>query len=173
MIKPNVILNEYTIEWERQFEYEKNRIMAAIGNQIDGIEHIGSTSIRGLMAKPIIDIMVGVRSLERTSAFVKPLSEVDYEYVPKPEVTERKFFRKGLWGNGTCHLHICVIHSTEWIEKTVFRDYLRKHPESVEEYALLKCKLAIKYKYDRPAYTKQKEPFIKNIIKHARIEFQR
>lgn len=173
MTKPIVILNEFNAEWERQFEYEKNLIIAAIGNQIDGIEHIGSTSIRGLKAKPIIDIMVGVKNLESTSAFVQPLSEVEYEYVPKPEVTDRIFFRKGLWGNGTCHLHICEIHSTEWIEKTVFRDYLRKHPESAEEYALLKSELAIKYKYDRPAYTQQKEPFIKDIIKKARMEFQR
>ena len=173
MMKPIVVLNEFNAEWEKQFEYEKKRIMAAVGNQIDGIEHIGSTSIRGLKAKPIIDIMIGVRNIESTSAFVQPLSEAEYEYVPKPEVTDRKFFRKGLRGNGTCHLHICEIHSTEWIEKTVFRDYLRKHPESAEEYALLKSELAIQYKYDRPAYTQQKEPFIKDIIKKARMEFKR
>ncbi|MBN8211114.1 GrpB family protein [Bacillus sp. NTK071] len=170
---PIVNLNEYNTEWESQFDYERKRIVAAIGDEIAGIEHIGSTSIKGLKAKPIIDIMVGIKDLNSTSAFVQPLSEIEFEYVPKPELTDRRFFRKGLWGQGTCHLHICEIHSTEWIEKTVFRDYLRKYPDFAEEYALLKSELATKYKYDRPAYTQQKEPFIKDIIKKARMEFQR
>ncbi|WP_394171880.1 GrpB family protein [Guptibacillus hwajinpoensis] len=173
MTKPIVSLNEYNTEWESQFDYERKRIIAAIGDKIAGIEHIGSTSIKGLKAKPIIDIMIGIKDLNSTSALVQPLSEIEFEYVPKPELTERRFFRKGLWGRGTCHLHICEIHSTEWIEKTVFRDYLREHPEFAQEYALLKSELATKYKYDRPAYTQQKEPFIKGIIKKARMEFQR
>ncbi|MBN8210005.1 GrpB family protein [Bacillus sp. NTK071] len=170
MTKPIVNLIEYNTDWESQFDYERKRIIAAIGDKIAGIEHIGSTSIKGLKAKPIIDIMVGIVDLDSTSAFVQPLSEVEFEYVPKPELTDRRFFRKGLWGKGTCHLHICEIHSTQWVEKIMFRDYLRKHPKVAEEYALLKSELATKYKYDRPAYTQQKEPFIKDMIREARRE---
>jgi|SRR5690625_456915 len=168
MTKPIVNLNEYSAEWEKQFDYERKQIIDVIGDKIVGIEHIGSTSIKGLKAKPIIDIMVGIEDLSRTSTLVAPLSKIEFEYVPKPELTDRRFFRKGLWGRGTCHLHICEMHSKEWIEKLLFRDYLRKHSKVVEEYALLKSELATKYKYDRPAYTQQKEPFIKDIIEKAK-----
>ncbi|MYL64288.1 GrpB family protein [Bacillus hwajinpoensis] len=170
MAKSIVNLIEYNTDWESQFDYEKKRIIAAIGDKIVGIEHIGSTSIKGLKAKPVIDILVGIKDLNSTSAFVQPLSEVEFEYVPKPELTDRRFFRKGLWGKGTAHLHICKIHSTEWVEKIMFRDYLRKHPKIAEEYALLKSELATKYNYDRSAYTQQKEPFIKEIIRKAKRE---
>jgi GrpB-like predicted nucleotidyltransferase (UPF0157 family) len=76
--------------------------------------------------------------LDEVSHFVSCLSEIDYEYVPKPEFKDRRFFRKGIWGQGTCHLHICEFNSREWIEKLVFRDYLRLHPQAAEEYASLK-----------------------------------
>ncbi|MDP4549595.1 GrpB family protein [Alkalihalobacillus macyae] len=171
MTKPTVQLNEYNAEWESQFDYEKERIIAAIGDKLAGIEHIGSTSIKGLKAKPIIDIMGGIEDLSSTLAIVQPLNEIEFEYVPKPEFTDRRFFRKGSWGKGTCHLHICEIHSTEWIEKIVFRDYLRKHSKVAEEYALLKSELATTYKDDRSTYTQHKEPFIKDIIRKARREF--
>jgi GrpB-like predicted nucleotidyltransferase (UPF0157 family) len=113
MTKPIVDLNEYNSEWENHFDYERKKIIETIGDKIAGIEHIGSTSIRGLKAKPIIDIMVGVENFSKISSIVSPLNSIDFEYVPKPELTDRRFFRKGSWGQGTCHLHICEIHSTE------------------------------------------------------------
>ena len=170
MKKPIVNLNEYNPDWENHFDYEKKKIIEAIGDKIAGIEHIGSTSVKDLKAKPIIDIMAGIEDLSRTSTLISPLSEIEFEFVPKPEIINRKFFRKGLRGRGTCHLHICEIHSTEWVEKILFRDYLRKYPKAAEEYAALKSELAAKYKYDRPTYTQQKEPFIKDIIEKAKRE---
>ncbi|MGM0847252.1 MAG: GrpB family protein [Bacillota bacterium] len=167
MEKPVVILSEYTAQWEEQFEYEKKKIIEAVGEKVVAIEHIGSTSIRGLKAKPIIDILAGVRDLNVVSSLISPLSQVDFEYVPKPELTDRSFFRKGQWGRGTCHLHICKMNSMEWCEKLLFRDYLRKFPEAAEEYALLKSELSFLYKNDRPSYTKQKEPFIREVIDKA------
>ncbi|WP_367576267.1 GrpB family protein [Bacillus sp. FJAT-27445] len=163
-----VHLSDYNPNWEKEFEYERNRILDGLGDKVLGIEHIGSTSIKGLEAKAIIDIIAGVEDLDEVSNFVKPLSEIEFEYVPKPEFKDRRFFRKGLWGQGTCHLHICEFNSSEWIEKLLFRDYLRLHPSAAEEYAELKKELASKYQFDRPAYTKKKEPFIKSIIEKAR-----
>ncbi|MGY3190435.1 GrpB family protein [Lysinibacillus sp. TE18511] len=128
MRKPIVNFTDYNLNWENEFEYEKKRIVDVIGDKVVGIEHIGSTSIKGLEAKPIIDIIVGVQDLDEVSNFVIPLSEIEYEYVHKPEFKDRRFFRKGLWGQGTCHLHICEINNSEWIEKLLFRDYLRLHP---------------------------------------------
>jgi GrpB-like predicted nucleotidyltransferase (UPF0157 family) len=167
MEKPVVILSEYNPQWEDQFEYEKKQIIDVSGNKIIGIEHIGSTSIPGLKAKPIIDILAGVSDFNVVSSLIAPLREVDFEYVPKPQLTDRSFFRKGLWGRGTCHLHICEMNSREWYEKLLFRDYLRKFSQAAEEYALLKSELSSLYKNDRPAYTKHKEPFIKHIIEKA------
>ena len=97
-------------------------------------------------------------------SFIDALRGIDYEYVPKTELKDRKFFRKGLWGQGTIHLHICEYNSNEWTEKLLFRDYLRSHPQAANEYEALKNQLASKYRYDRSLYTKEKEPFIQMII---------
>ena len=89
-----VNLSEYNPNWKMQFEYEKKRILDSLGDKVVGIEHIGSTSIKGLKAKPIIDIIVGVQDLNEVSNFVSPLSKIEYDYVPKPEIRDKKFFRK-------------------------------------------------------------------------------
>jgi GrpB-like predicted nucleotidyltransferase (UPF0157 family) len=170
MEKPIVKLSNYDPRWEKQFEYEKKRILDALGDKVFAIEHIGSTSIKGLQAKPIIDIIVAVENIDEISNFIHPLSKIEFEYIPKPEFKDRRFFRKGQWGNGTCHLHMCEISSSEWIDKVLFRDYLRLHPEVAEQYASLKKELSSKYLFDRPTYTKNKEPFIKSIIEKARME---
>lgn len=167
MPTPNVVIKDYNPDWEIQFEYEKDSILSVVSNKALKIEHIGSTSIKGLGAKPIIDIMVGISNIEETEAMIGPLSTIDYEYVPKPELTDRRFFRKGPWGQGKCHLHICEWNSMEWMNKIKFRDYLRNHPEAALEYYNLKLNLSKDFKFDRQTYTKKKEPFIKEIIERA------
>jgi len=162
-------LSKYDPFWIGEYENEKCNILSAISHEIIDIEHIGSTSVKGLGAKPIIDIMVGIANLEDADNLIKPLGSIQYEFVPKPELIDRRFFRKGLWGQGTCHLHICEFNSTEWVEKILFRDYLRNHPESAIEYYKLKKSLAKKYQFDRQTYTKKKEPFIREIIKKAKV----
>ncbi|MFS0613365.1 GrpB family protein [Lederbergia ruris] len=171
MTTPIVQLEDYNPNWENQFAYEKRRIIGAIGKQILGLEHIGSTSIKGMQAKPIIDIMVGLRDLKEVPQLVNPLEEIEFEYVPKPELIDRKLFRKGEWGQGTCHLHICKLNSNEWKEKLWFRNYLRLNPQIAKEYVALKKDLASRYTHDRPTYTMKKEPFIKSVIQLARQEW--
>ena len=90
-----------------------------------------------------------------------------------PEFGERKFFKKDLGEQRICHLHICEFNGKEWIEKLLFRDYLRLHPEISQEYASLKKELASKYKFDRSTYTKEKAPFIKDVIEKAKSEIKR
>jgi len=168
MTKTIVELQDYDPYWNVQFNDEKNKIKYALGDKMIGIEHIGSTSVNGLKAKPIIDILVGVQNLEEITIFAESLKEIEYEYVHKPELKDRRFFRKGIWGQGTCHLHICEYNSKEWNEKIMFRDYLRMHHKVAEEYALLKTELAKKYQFDRPTYTQKKEPFIARILEKAK-----
>lgn len=167
MTNPQIYLSEHNPEWENQFNYEKKRIINAIGNELIEIEHIGSTSIPRLIAKPIIDLMVGISDLDDVAKLITPLARIEFEYVPKPELVDRYFFRKGEWGKGTAHLHICEMNGVEWTEKLLFRDYLRLHPSVASEYAFLKDELA-RYAFDRTTYTLKKEPFIKDIIEKAR-----
>lgn len=164
-----VELHPHNPEWVSKFEREKTRILEALGDKTLAIEHIGSTSINGLAAKPIIDIMVGVDNLNQVADWIPLLLDIKYEYVPKPECIDRRFFRKGPWGQGICHLHICEHDSTEWQDKILFREYLRLHPEAVREYAFLKEELAHVHKLDRHAYTERKGPFIRRIIDFARL----
>ena len=170
MTKPIVEIHVYDSSWKNQFVREKQKIETVIGHHVLAIEHIGSTSVKGLAAKPIIDIMVGIPDLENALSLVEPLREINYDYVPIPKFKDRLFFRKGLWRKGTCHLHICEFNGNEWKDKLLFRDYLRMHPEAAAEYASLKEQLAAKYKHERSAYTKEKEPFIKNILLKGRLE---
>lgn len=172
MTESIVTLCEYSPDWEKQFTYEKKKILKMLDDKIVRIEHIGSTSIKGMRAKPIIDIMVGVKDLEKVSEVVEPLKEIEYEYVPKPEFKDRRFFRKGRWGRGICHLHVCEINRTEWLEKLWFRDYLRKKPEVATEYAKLKTNLASKYMDNRSKYTEEKGPFIRMIVEKAKLEYE-
>ena len=172
MTKPIVEIHVYDTNWTDQFEREKQRIEGTLGHQALAIEHIGSTSVTGMPAKPIIDIMAGVSDLENALSFVKPLREIDYEYVQNSSFKDRFFFRKGLWRQGTCHLHICEYDGNEWRDKLLFRNYLRTNPEAAAEYASLKQQLAAKYIYERSTYTKEKEPFIKRILMKARLEIE-
>ncbi|BCB03685.1 GrpB family protein [Bacillus sp. KH172YL63] len=167
MANPTVQLVPYDPKWQTQYHQEKNNIVSALGRSLKGIEHIGSTSVEGMDAKPIIDIMVGVKNLGEVDSLIEPLGNIEYTYIHKPELINRRFFRKGGWRSGTCHLHICQFGGSEWHEKLLFRDYLREFPESAEQYARLKRNLATLYQFDRPRYTKEKEPFIMETLHRA------
>ncbi|MBD1382855.1 GrpB family protein [Metabacillus arenae] len=163
-----VVIEKYNENWVKRYHDEKQIILKAVGAFLVGIQHIGSTSIKGLGAKPIIDIMAGVHDLANYKSLVEPLNSIDYEYVSKENFPDRKFFRKGPWGKGTVHLHVCEHKSLEWEEKILFRDYLRNHPNKRDEYFNLKNALAQKYKLNRSAYTEAKTEFIRNIISLAK-----
>ncbi|GGD82834.1 GrpB family protein [Paenibacillus nasutitermitis] len=159
-----VTIAEYNPGWVAQFEQEQAKLQAVLPDKSIVIEHIGSTSVEGLPSKPILDIAIGVHDLEEADAFITPLGELDYEYVPKADFPNRKFFRKGKWRRGTHHLHVYELGSEEWNNNLLFRNYLRNHPEKVQEYARLKRQLASLHADDRETYTKLKAPFIHSIL---------
>ncbi|MCM3745859.1 GrpB family protein [Paenibacillus pasadenensis] len=167
---PEVKLVDYDPQWAVQFELERAILQEILGNKAVAIEHIGSTSVQGLAAKPIIDIALAVKNLTEADAFIVPLQSFDYEYVPKEDFPARRFFRKGEWRKGTHHLHIYEEGSEEWENKLLFRNYLRNFPDLVIQYADLKKKLAILYAEDRSVYTAKKDPFIQEIIRRAQNE---
>ena len=160
-----VIIVEYDRGWPRMFEDEKGRILAVIGPHLVAIEHIGSTAVPGLAAKPIIDILAGVRRLEDARECIAPLAGIGYDYVPEFEVDlpERRYFRKGRNERHTHHLHMIEFQSPFWRRHVAFRDYLRAHPDEAARYADLKRTLAAKFGSDRGAYTDAKTEYVRGV----------
>ena len=164
-----VVLAEYDPHWPERYEYEKNRILHALGERVVAIEHIGSTAVPGLGAKPIIDIMVAVRSMEHDlPACIEPLRRLGYEYVDRADFTDSCFFCHGVWGPSTRHLHITEYGSAFWNEKLLFRDFLRLHTDTAAEYFALKRSLATQHAANRTAYTDAKGSYIKSVVNRAR-----
>lgn len=164
-----VILTEYDPRWPERYEREKDRIFHTLGARVVAVEHIGSTAVPGLGAKPIIDIMIAVRSLAKDLPFcIEPLRRLGYEYVPRPDFTDSVFFSHGAWGPSTRHLHLTEYGSAFWNEKLLFRDFLRLHAETAAEYFALKCSLAMRHAANRTAYTDAKGSYIHSVVNRAR-----
>lgn len=162
---------DYDPNWPLIFEREKARILGVIGKKVVAIEHVGSTAVPGLGAKPIIDIMVGIRHLSDAEGCIGPLETIGYEYSPEYEVSipERRYFRKGPSNvpNKHYHLHMVEYDSDFWRRHLLFRDCLRAHPHAARAYHRLKKELAAKYRFDREAYTEAKTLFIESIVAKA------
>ena len=156
---------DYDPEWPERFEREAAAIRAVMNDEIVELEHIGSTSVPGLPAKPIIDLLLAVESfapLDHYSALLEPLG---YKHQPHVNDAERLFFWKG--SPRTYHLHLVEYATWEHQRHLLFRDYLRTHPEAAAEYAALKRELAQRYKHDRLAYTNSKGSFIEATVERA------
>lgn len=160
-----VKLLSYNPKWKKLYKKEEKLLRSAIGEYILDIQHVGSTSIPGAKAKPIIDIAVGVKSLKLGEKCIKPLEKLGYEYKHDAGIKGRHFFAKGSEMYRTYYVHIEKINGKLWKHHILFRDYLRSHKKVVKKYNELKEKLAKKYKDDRDTYTVKKDPFIKKIIK--------
>jgi GrpB-like predicted nucleotidyltransferase (UPF0157 family) len=168
-----VIVTPYNPDWKNEFEREQDKIRLALKGLDVHIEHIGSTSVMGLGSKPTIDIMAGVLSLTLVNEkYIENLARIGYEYVFKPEFPERLFFRRGPWRAGTHHLHIYKVQGQQWIDQILFREYLKNHPDTRDQYYTLKKVLESQYKHDRVAYTNGKADFIREVIQKARLDRQ-
>jgi GrpB-like predicted nucleotidyltransferase (UPF0157 family) len=159
---------DYDATWPRQFEEERRRILAAIGRYVAEVEHIGSTAVAGLAAKPIIDILVGLRSLADAANCINPLTGLGYEYVPEfeAELPERRYFRRVEPRPRTHHIHMVENTSEFWRRQLLFRDYLRAHPEDARAYELLKRDLVSRFEVGRD-YAAAKSVFISAILDKA------
>ena len=149
-----VILAEYDEDWANEFENEKNLVGQALSGYNITIEHIGSTSVKSLCAKPIIDILIGIDHLNDGLECIHDLEAIGYEYKAENGVPGRHFFAKG--NPRTHHLHIVEMNSDLWHEHLMFRDYLRNSSDARLRYSELKKELALKYENDREKYTSSK-----------------
>ena len=168
-----VVLVPYDPAWPSRFREERDGIGKALGDRAIAIEHVGSTAVPGLLAKPTIDIMVGIRRLSEAPACIAALEPLGYEYRPdvEAEMPERRFFDKGPPGARTHHLHMVEYAGPFWMRHLLFRNFLRAHADRAAAYGALKQELAAKHAADRVAYTDAKGLFIETAVADARKEF--
>jgi len=155
-------------KWKELFEKEKKTLLSIFEDLEIQIEHVGSTAIPGVLAKPIIDMMLGFSKPEQTEIIYKKLEELGYEDRGERGVPGRRLFVKGPEEKRTHYLHVTKIDNSFWQEHIIFRDYLRQNQKGRDEYNKLKQDLAEKFSDKRELYTKAKSDFIQNIINKAR-----
>ena len=165
-LREAVILAPYDPTWPDQFEAERTKIAAALGDLALAIHHIGSTAVPGLDAKPIIDTMVVVRHLDDATQCIAPLQTLGYTFIDYAQNIDRRFFRKGM--PRTHHLHIVASDSPPLIDHLDFRDALRADPALRRQYQELKHTLTARYEHDRAKYSERKSAFIEQALKKSR-----
>lgn len=164
-----VKLAPHNKKWVELFEKEKKILQKKLGDSVVDIQHIGSTAIPGIPAKPIIDISLGIHVMKDAKELIKPLKELGYELRPEfggPNI--QRLFVKGPESKRTHYLHVMKFKGSIWNKDLLFRDYLRKYREQAKQYADLKRKLAKNFVDDRGRYTTAKAKFIHDILKQAR-----
>ena len=171
-MKRKIIIDAYNPDWPAQFEQERAHLQAALGDRIDRIEHIGSTAVPGLGAKPVIDMLVGLRALADAADCIAPVVGLGYHYVPEfeDELPDRRFFRRDTNGQRSHHIHMVEVGSPFWLEHLRFRDYLRRQPEAVAAYEALKQRLAAEYVDDVDAYAGAKTEFVRDVLARAEAD---
>lgn len=161
-----VEVKPYNEQWLSMFEEEANKLLEIFGSEIIKIHHIGSTSVNGLMAKPIIDIMPIVRDINRIDEFNTAMVAIGYEPKGENGITRRRYFQKG-GDNRTHHVHIYELGNPEIERHIAFRDYLRVHPYDAKKYGDLKDALSQRFPYNIESYIKGKEKLVLEIERKA------
>lgn len=156
----------YDAAWPTRFRVESQLIRIAFNDLEPKIEHIGSTSVPGLAAKPIIDILVGVHSLDAFERHCYRLTAYGYEYVPEYErvLPDRRFFKRVFRGVRTHHVHVVEVNGHYWKRYLKFRNRLRADNFLAWRYAELKRRLASRFRFNRDAYTNGKSSFVEAVI---------
>ena len=158
----------YDPGWADQYRAEEEKLRRVFGDETVAIHHIGSTSIPGIKAKPIIDILVEVRDIERVDARNEAMTALGYE--PKGEfgIPGRRFFIKGGEEHRSHHVHVYGNGHPEIARHLDFCDYLRAHPEDAHRYSALKEELAQQFRHDPTLYTEGKTEMIREVDEKAR-----
>jgi GrpB-like predicted nucleotidyltransferase (UPF0157 family) len=148
--------------WAARFEAERPQLAEIFDGRAVAIEHIGSTSVPGLCAKPIVDILVGLRELKLSDAEIEAMKALGYEYLAEFGLPGRLYFRKPR----TLHVHVVAHGGEHWRRHLAFRDALRSNPEERRRYDRLKRRLAAEG-HSRDVYSELKTPFIREVEARA------
>lgn len=156
----------YNFKWKEEYLKEAGIIRDIMKNEINNIYHIGSTSIPGIYAKPIIDILIEVKDIENVDNYNKDLESLGYIAKGEFGIEGRRFFMKGLY-HRTHHVHAFQTGNSEIARHLNFRDYMIAYPDEAKRYEDLKKELAIKFRYDIDGYCAGKDTYLKQIDKKA------
>ncbi len=160
-----VELASYDSSWPEKFEKERFLLQELLAPWLAGpIEHIGSTAVPNLTAKPIIDMMAAVQTLEASRPAIEAVAGNGYQYFPyRPDLMH--WFCKPSPEHRTHHLHLVPLGSALWDERLLFRDALRRDAGLAAQYEGLKMDLAEEFPFDREAYTEGKTAFVRRVLK--------
>jgi len=162
-----VFVVDYDEGWALQASQERQRLHDLLGPWlVDDVHHVGSTAVPGLPAKPIIDLMAGVGSLDDAPAMARVLAPYEWHLVPAELDARpwRRLFVKVAAGHRVAHLHLLDPRTRRWAEQLRFRDRLRARPALAAEYAALKRRLARAHADDREAYAEGKAAFVRRVL---------
>jgi GrpB-like predicted nucleotidyltransferase (UPF0157 family) len=168
-----IILVEHNEKWESLFIQEATQIFDTLGTSIFRLHHIGSTSVKGLISKPTIDILVEVSRNIDVNRLIDAMLQIGYEHNQKRDLESKSMmFMKGysIKGFEGQAYHVHVRYPGDW-DELYFCDYLSNHPETCKAYEKVKHELKTKYEFDREAYTEGKTKFIQSIVTLAREEY--
>lgn len=175
----NIVIAEYDPAWPERFEQERARLQSAIGEWAVAIEHVGSTAVPGLAAKPIIDIGIALENLVDALQCITPLFELGYQCCGEYGIPGRIFFRKitadpipGQITDGigrTHQIHMYQRDHEQFRWHIAFREYMRSHPDEAAEYAALKREVATRHHDDIEKYVDGKHDFIREILRRAGV----
>jgi GrpB-like predicted nucleotidyltransferase (UPF0157 family) len=154
-----ILVVSYDPGWPEEFRSIGSGLRSALGPVARRIDHVGSTAVPGLDAKPVIDVQLSVERLEPAGPYVGPLSALGYRLHPQNADRSKRFFREPP-GSRRVHLHVRPAGSFDEQLNLLFRDYLRAHPAAARAYARRKHELARRYRLDREGYVRAKEPTI-------------
>ena len=157
-----VRLSDHTPLWAELYREEEKRIKAAAGHLIVDLQHIGSTAIPGIKAKPILDIMAGVPKLEKALECKAALEAIGYDYIEQAGIANDLVFGKG--AARTHYLHVVEYGAAKWMDHLCFRDRLRNDPELAQAYGRLKEELSRKFSDSRAKYHDAKSKFISEVV---------
>jgi GrpB-like predicted nucleotidyltransferase (UPF0157 family) len=164
---PAIRIVEYDPAWPVQAAQELDRIGQAVGPLAARLEHVGSTAVPGLAAKPIVDLQVSVAAIEPRLRYVEPLERLGYLFVPAPESPDYHFFARPPERPRAYHLHVAQVGSADEFRHLAVRDYLRAHDDEAARYAAIKREVVARHPQDRLAYIAGKEDFVAGLEARA------
>jgi GrpB-like predicted nucleotidyltransferase (UPF0157 family) len=170
-----VVVTPYNSDWPTAFTRESEALSRVFTDSLLAIHHIGSTSVPGLAAKPIIDILVVVKETRTIDGFSAGMERLGYRVRGEcldaeiPGTPGRFYFSKDTDGVRTSQVHVCAAGHSEIGDKLAFRDYLRVHPDRANAYANLKHHLATRHRDDVLGYMRGKDEFVKSVLIEARL----
>ena len=160
-----VIVVPYDPRWPGLFDEAAGQLRASLGSAILDVQHVGSTAVPGLCAKPILDVLVSVRDFAVAREMIPQLATLGYEFRPDEEIPDRHYFRRPPGGElRTHHLSLSEPGSRHHTVTLAFRDALRRNPGLAAAYARLKLELARRFPFDRPAYIEGKSQFVRDAL---------